>query len=559
MRRLPVIGAVLWAAGLVPASAQTDGSPPDLSSGRVTISYQELRALWEAGRRSRGEGAPEKPAPPPLSHCWNLAEGTLSFDEDGGGGVLDWKWSGRVLADGWQEVDLFDGTVSLEEADAGGAPVVWKDGFRVLTEEAGPLDVTVRCATPGWKELAAGGVLRVRPAAAAVKRLVVTGVPDGYEARWGGGEVIRSGDGFLLPPGDEELTLELKPPHVEAPLVASEWRVENRVLVRPGEGRLEYLARVTAQADGGSGVEMELEFPGNAVGVTVDGEDLASSETRRTADGGRRLLVRWKTRDVLDRELMVTYAVPLSPLATRWELRAPHVEDGAKSLFAVVPGEGMELGGEPLHAVPPQRLGGWMRAALGGQTFVTAESGAELDLDVRWLPVVESAEAVVSASKATQQVVEDGSMRTSVSWLIRHSSAMPWRVEMPADIELLSCTVAGKAVKPVSRESGVFEIALPAPNDAKSGSTVELTYTGRIDALDPVGGRVALELPRTSLFIERIEWSVALPPRCEVIAVEGNATVSKPASAGVVELRKDLCRGEKPAAGFFYQIGSPLR
>ena len=136
---------------------------------------------------------------------------------------------------------------------------------------------------------------------------------------------------------------------------------------------------------------------------------------------------------------------------------------------------------------------------------------------------------------------------------------MPWRVDMPADIELLSCTVAGKAVKPVSRESGVFEIALPAPNDAKSGSTVELTYTGRIDALDPVGGRVALELPRTSLFIERIEWSVALPPRCEVIAVEGNATVSKPASAGVVELRKDLCRGEKPAAGFFYQIGSPLR
>ncbi|MCP5547082.1 MAG: hypothetical protein H7A50_06890 [Akkermansiaceae bacterium] len=61
---------------------------------------------------------------------------------------------------------------------------------------------------------------------------------------------------------------------------------------------------------------------------------------------------------------------------------------------------------------------------------------------MRWLLVVEGVPAVVSASKATQQVEEDGSMRTSVSWLIRHSSAMPWR-EMPADIELL-CTVAEK-------------------------------------------------------------------------------------------------------------------
>ncbi|MCP5547081.1 MAG: hypothetical protein H7A50_06885 [Akkermansiaceae bacterium] len=63
-----------------------------------------------------------------MSHGWNLAEGTLSFDEDGGGGALDRKWSGRVLADGWQEVDLFDGTVSLRKRMLA-ARRWWKDGF----------------------------------------------------------------------------------------------------------------------------------------------------------------------------------------------------------------------------------------------------------------------------------------------------------------------------------------------------------------------------------------------------------------------------------------------
>lgn len=558
-KRLPAIGAVLWAAGFVPVSALADEGLPDLAGGRVTISYQELRALWEAGRKARGDGAREKPAPPPWSHCWNAAVGTLSFDADGGGGVLDWKWSGRVLADGWREIFLWDGNVSPQESDGGGAPLVWKDGFHVLTEKPGPIEVTMRCATPGWRDLSTGGTLRIRPAAATVKRLAIHGIPDGFEARWSGGTVARAGDVFILPAGGGELTLELKPPRVEVPLEASVWRIENRVLVRPGEGRLEYLAKVTAQAESGSGVEALLELPGNALAVRAEGEDVESTEIRGAPGSGKILLVKWRTRDVLDRELTVAYAVPQSPLADKWEIRAPQAGGAGKSLYAIVPGEGMELTGGELRAVPPQRLGGWMRGALGNQTFVTAEADAALDLGVRWLPLVETAEAVVGEAKAAQQVVEDGSMRSTVSWLVRHSAAMPWQVEMPADVELLACKVGARPAKPVRREGGVFEIALAAPPDGHVGTVVELSYTGKVDPLDPVGGRVALELPRTSLFIETIEWSVTLPARCDVIAVEGNASVAAPSQKGVTRLRKDLCRGEKPAVGFFYQRAEPVR
>lgn len=542
---------VLWAAGFCGAGAQ-EGAPPDLTGGTVTIPYQELRALWEAGRMARGEHAQEKPAPPPWSHCWNTAEGTLSFDADGGGGVLEWKWSGRVLADGWREIFLWDGNVSPRESDAGDVPVLWKDGFHVLTERPGPLEVTMRCATPGWKKLAAGGSLRIRPAAATVKRLSVSGIPEEFEACWTGG-VIRSGEVFVLPAGERELTLELKPPQVETPLVASIWHIENRVLVRPGEGRLEYLAKVTAQADGGSGVTAQLDLPGNALRVEVDGDDLESADVQRTPDGGKRVVVSWTTRDVLDRELIISYAVPQSPLATKWELRAPRSEGAGRSLYAVIPGEGMELAGDEVRALPPQRLGGWMRAALGNQPFVTAETGAELDLGVRWLPVVETAEAVVSKVLATQQVVEDGSMRTTVSWLIRHGAAMPWQVEMPAGIELLACKVGGRTAKPIRRNAGTLEFSLPATEASQTGTGVELTYTGEVAAIDPVGGRIALELPRTGLFTESIDWSVALPARCEVVAVEGNARIAGTGKDGSIRLRKELCRGEKPAVGFFYQ------
>ena len=116
--------------------------------------------------------------------------------------------------------------------------------------------------------------------------------------------------------------------------------------------------------------------------------------------------------------------------------------------------------------------------------------------------------------------------------------------------------MGGVAAQPVQRENGVIELAVPTP--AKGTTTVALVYTAKLKALDPVSGNAALELPRTPLFIEHLDWSIALPAIFEVTAIDGNVSVAgSTADPGrgdrAVALRKDFCRAERPAVSLFYQ------
>ena len=127
---------------------------------------------------------------------------------------------------------------------------------------------------------------------------------------------------------------------------------------------------------------------------------------------------------------------------------------------------------------------------------------------------------------------------------------------MPEKVELLSCTVGGAAAPPIQRENGVIELALPTP---KNGATsVALVYTAKLKPLDPVSGDVALELPRTPIFIEHLDWSITLPAAFEITAIDGNVSVGSNASEStggdrIISLRKDFCRAERPSVSLFYQ------
>jgi hypothetical protein len=110
--------------------------------------------------------------------------------------------------------------------------------------------------------------------------------------------------------------------------------------------------------------------------------------------------------------------------------------------------------------------------------------------------------------------------------------------------------------RPIQRENGVIELALPTPKDGTT--SVALVYTAKLKALDPVSGDVGLELPRTALFIERLDWSITLPATFEITAIDGNvsASGSTAESTGgdrIISLRKDFCRAERPAVSLFYQ------
>jgi hypothetical protein len=304
---------------------------------------------------------------------------------------------------------------------------------------------------------------------------------------------------------------------------------------------------------------MTLALQSNASVITVTGADLADWSQIRGDDGRRLVRIRWKTLDVLDREAVLAYTVPQSPLADQWARQAPGSPDDseARHLFAIVPADGLELKGNGLRAaVESRRLPEWMRAEVGGAAFVTAEAASQLVLQTHWLPAIATAEAIVSEAKAQLRLVADGATQTSVSYAIKHQAPLAWRLELPANVEILSCSVGGAAAQPIQRENGAVEFTLPAPE--KGLTNVALVYTAKAKALDPVSGDIALELPRTPLFIERIDWSIGIPAQFEVTAFEGAGFIAGNAAAASGEertlaLRKDFCRGERPTVALFYQ------
>jgi hypothetical protein len=152
--------------------------------------------------------------------------------------------------------------------------------------------------------------------------------------------------------------------------------------------------------------------------------------------------------------------------------------------------------------------------------------------------------------------VADGATQTTIAYTIKHQAPLAWQLELPPKVDLLSCTVANVAAQPIQRENGAIELGLPATGNG--ATTVTLVYTTKLAPLDPVSGDVALDLPRTPLFIEHLDWGVVIPAAFEVTAINGNVSVgdSAPATAQgerPVALRKDFCRAERPAVSLFYQ------
>jgi hypothetical protein len=536
-----------------PASAE-------LNRAFVTIPYSELRALWEAGQR-KAEVA--KIEAPPVAYVVHRADCELQLGDPAC--TLTAVFEVESLETRWQTVPLLGGAVRLEKADAGSRLVVAQgNDYALLTNQPDKTPVTLQLATRGAKSLTAQSPLLLKTGNATVKRLTISGIPAGMEARVDGQLASETKDGaaiFSLPSTAAEVSIQIQAARAEAPQTPSHWQVRSQVLVRYGESRLRYLSQVFAHADDGSGMEMTLDIPGNASTVVVKGQDIADWTQTRAEDGRRTVSIKWKTRDVLDRELIVEYATPQSPMAEQWTLQAPAAaaQQEMRNIYVILPSDGLELKGDGVRTgIDSRRLPEWMRNEIGGGAFVTVEAGTQLALQTNWLPAMATAEAIVTESKCGLRLVADGSLQSTTTYAIRHSAPLVWRLELPANVQLLSCTVAGRPARPVQREPGVIELSLSAPDESAKGvTTVALVYTARSKALDPVAGEIALELPRTELFIERLEWSIEIPDPFEITAFDGNLSVAAKSEdktdARQLALRKDFCRAERPAVALFYQ------
>ncbi|MEI8311890.1 MAG: hypothetical protein WCH98_14165 [Verrucomicrobiota bacterium] len=195
-------------------------------------------------------------------------------------------------------------------------------------------------------------------------------------------------------------------------------------------------------------------------------------------------------------------------------------------------------------AVRGSKPGTWHLGSGGKLEIRTAKKTVGLAETVVAMP------AVVREANSAMRIVADGTFFNTTSWKIRHNTAVAWKLALGDDTQVVSCRVAGRACAPVLTGKNTIEVRLP---ESDSETTVEIAYTGKSSAFEPVRGEFSVSLPSMDLLIESMNWSLVLPVQFSPLAVEGNCEFSPGDSKNELRLRKELIRGESPSVRVFYQ------
>ena len=515
-----------------------------LEDAEVRLPYSEIRRLLD----ERKEPAPAEVLPS------SLASARFKVSREGGRIVIDAAFRTVRFSDRPTLVPLLGGAVALERSEPADLGLLVKDG-----------QICHASAEPGSSAFTArflGGADEVELTLPTSPSLILETAEPGFIVVTGDREQpLLPGQSLPLPAAGAVVTLRalstreaeesLRPPQ------PSDWTWQHQALVRDAEGELEHFVIARASATTGSGLSAELLLPADARDVEATGEDLASSRGTRDADGSVRLLLEWKSRDLLEREVTLTYRRPLRPLDASWQLAAPRGagEQSSRTRFLIAanPRRAFEAAGlagpfDP-DGLPPK-----LRELLAGSTYHTLESKDHAaELGARELPLVATAEAVISEATWALRQESDGALLAEGLLKIEHRQPLRVAFDSPAGFTLLSCAVNGIDTRPVDRGEGRIEI--PLPRAGKEASLVQLSFTAAGEALDPVSGTLALALPRTPLFIRALSWRIDLPAayRSEVHGnlIRDSLAAADPPSA--IRLRKNLCRDEVPAVSVFYQ------
>jgi hypothetical protein len=561
---IPVLLLAL-AAALPPLCGAEDATVAGaLEKAEVRIPYLELRKLWESANATAKPPEPERLLPGALlsaQYKVDLGAGKIALEAEFKVESFDGKWERiRLMGAG-------PAVASIEPADT--PLVVEDDALCVIAKNAGPLAIKVRFVESALPASGDAPFLKIVTAPSAVASLMVTTVPQG--------RLVKSKEGVLmsdaakscslaLPAKGGEVALALtdaalvpkaEPP--PPPPQPSEWSLQNEVLVLEGEGELNYRVHAHATALNGSALEAVLLLPPNARSLKVDGEDVAESRQARNADGQTELRIRWHTRDQMERELKMSYALQQLPLAETWELRTPSLpqEDKVKSLFMFALPPGVEFKGVNLQGpVPPAKRPRWNGEETKAPEFGTVSGAASATLQTKLLPRLETAVAIITKGEYTTKLMGDGSVLTEAKIEMEHDDSFRWSFSLPEKSELLKCAVNDAPMKPIARDKGVMEIPLGhAPGTKTATSVITFSFTSAQGKLQAVEGAATLALPLTPVFIQELNWSVELPESYEVTGIDppemSGPSVSN-APPNTTRLVKKLCRNEQPQVQLFY-------
>jgi hypothetical protein len=519
-----------------------------LEKAEVRIPYAELKELL-----TRAEHKPEPLKPAVIAPALLAARLRVSFE--GNFPVIDADFRTASFSNDARLIPLIAGDVSLEKQDPQDAAIiiseeslnlaVYQSGVRTLKLRLLPVIVggTFRFSLPPCPS----AILEVGEIAEDQSITLCSGDKEEALTRGQVRPLCHNGAPLVFRLLDPQETHEAR-----RPPEPSEWTWQHQALVTPSDDGLVYLIMARASASSGSGVAAALSLPSDARDVVVVGEDLVSQVKTRGENRAHAVSLVWKTRGILDRQVMIGYRMPLRPLDRTWHLEAPGGE-GTLTRFIIATSPLLAYSAKGLSdPLTPQGLAPVLADSLKGMTCRILEATATADLTIQPVPVAATAEGVANEARWSLKIEPDGAMLATGSLIIEHKGLLDFAFDTPEGMKLLSCELEGKSVSPVDLGDGNLKVPLPPHG---GNSKLSFSFTGRTAPLDPVEGTVMLSLPKVPLFIHTLGWVLDLPAGYQA-ETQGNLTRSKISSGdnpSRISLVKNLCRDERPEIHVFYQ------
>lgn len=520
--------------------------PADLDArATITLPLAKIGALLDTPKS-------EVEAPPPVAAA--LSKEVVSLSLNPSHPRLTVHVEGDVLAKDWTTVPLIGTPFTLASASPSTLILTPRDGtLCLLAHEPGHIsadlvfDLPPRIAAPNTE-----GISLEIPAVAGGSFSIVD-VPAHSRVNVRIGDVPVSSSSVPLPATGGEIAVAVVE---DLPVAPTNWKLRAENLVRECDDRLPYESHLHLSGSSGSGLSAKLEIPIDAVHVKVDGPDLRASQSVIESGGIRVVNLEWSTPGVLDRDLVVYYEMALPSPGMPWQIRPPKVFDGDLPAGSTVllPQPGISIHSTSAKAIDDvSALPAWMaRQADSGQGY-QVEGGQSFAATAVPLPRLVVETARITQAHYGTRIVSDGACLSEATISISHRGSIQWRFSLPANSELLACSVDGQTTNPIICSKGELMLALSGDSTSPAATTSEVTFSYIIHGppVAPVEGHVALTLPGTPLFIESLVWEVQLPASYELTAFNGNV---EPAGRGDgITFRKQLVRGDVASVEIYYR------
>ncbi|MDQ8195874.1 hypothetical protein QEH59_15680 [Coraliomargarita sp. SDUM461004] len=532
------------------------GAAGDISQATVTLPYSELRGLLERAQAARDDRVPPKP---PVD-VWVQSANYVVDCTDLAAVSLQARFSVVNLSDTWQSVFLVKDSEGIRSLDPPDAKLVPMDGGRcLLLEPKAASIVTLGLQAAPVQRSQRGQLLADFMAVGAGQSTLELRHAEDPAAIIVTGAVAanREKTKFSLPASGGSVQVKLYAPEAMQP---TQWQASAKHWIRDMGGVMQVSCHLRLNAtDGGltSRAQVSLASPASVNSVADFGRGGGVRDSIEMTAQGPILHLEWPHDEATTREVMIQYAVPIDLVAEQFAVPLVRVEGAKKTDSACYLSDfdGVEVTPTAGAWMPLGRLPDWMGASVRIEKlrYLTLSDTAALELSARPLPRVKTASATVETAEYVSELVAEGSLLHRAKLVIEHADAAEYRFVLPAGGKLLSSSINGRSMDPLLAEDGGLILNLPKGSGTHSKTTVGYVFTSKGPKMNPVEGRVSLELPRTPLFVHRLIWQLQLPSEYQATALEGNVVIDAgDAHGGSVRLSKQIYDDEAPIASLYY-------